>query len=158
VGTVLMLGGTAAYLGLSPLLTGLAAGLFWTYAPGRADTIIRDDLRRLQHPLVVLLLIAAGTAWTSDVAGLWLAAGYILARTPAKLVGGFLATRVAPELATADLGVRLVPPGLIGIAFAFAVRLAVGDAVGDPLVAAITVGTLASELLATLVVPARVTS
>jgi hypothetical protein len=154
-GTVVMLGGTAAYLGLSPLLTGLAAGLFWTYAPGRADTIIRADLRRLQHPLVVLLLIAAGVAWTADAGTLWLAAAYVLARTPAKLAGGLLASRLAPELAPADLGARLVPPGLIGIAFAFAVRLGVGDAVGDPLVAAITMGTLASELLAAFVLPAR---
>ncbi|MDE3132396.1 MAG: hypothetical protein KGL16_14690, partial [Acidobacteriota bacterium] len=59
VGTVVLLGGLTAYLSLSPLLAGLVAGVFWRLSPGHADRIIRDDLRKIQHPLVLLLLLAS---------------------------------------------------------------------------------------------------
>ena len=46
-GTVALIGGGAAYVGTSPLLSGMVAGLCWRYLPGHADRMIADDLRRL---------------------------------------------------------------------------------------------------------------
>ena len=57
LGSLALLGGTAAYLSLSPLLTGMSAGWLWSAAPGRVDRVIADELRKVQHPLVVLLLV-----------------------------------------------------------------------------------------------------
>ena len=63
LGALSLAGGAAAYLRVSPLAVGLVAGVFWTVAPGRADRIVHDDLRKVQHPLVVLLLVTAGALW-----------------------------------------------------------------------------------------------
>jgi hypothetical protein len=67
LGSVALLGGTAAHLGLSPLLTGMAAGWLWVVAPGRCDLLIATDLRKVQHPIIVLLLLTAG----ADLVIIW---------------------------------------------------------------------------------------
>ena len=64
LGTLALAGGAAAYMRVSPLAVGLVAGLMWTMAPGRADRIVQDDLGKLQHPLVVLVVVTAGDLWT----------------------------------------------------------------------------------------------
>jgi hypothetical protein len=153
IGAVALLGGAPAFLGLSPLLAGLVAGLFWTYAPGHADQIIRDDLRRLQHPLVVILLIAAGATLRFSMMALWLFVPFVAFRLAGKLAGGWIASRLTRGLAPADLGAWLVPPGLIGLAFAFSVDQVLGPDVGRALLSAVVLGTLASEIIAVIVVP-----
>lgn len=155
LGVVLLLGGAAAYLGNSPLLTGLVAGVFWRVAPGRADQVIRDDLRRLQHPLVVLLLIVAGASIAVDRLAVWLLVPFVVFRLAGKLAAGWATSRVAPALMPADLGVRLIPPGLLGLAFVLNVAVATGSSAGGAFVSAVALGTLASEVVAMLAVPAR---
>ena len=59
-GTLLLLGGTAAYLSMSALWVGLLGGIFWSLAGGPARDSIERDMRYLQHPLIVLLLLVAG--------------------------------------------------------------------------------------------------
>ena len=54
-------------------MVGLAAGVFWTLAPGRADRIVQDDLKKVQHPLVVLLLLIAGARWAPSLAAVLVA-------------------------------------------------------------------------------------
>jgi hypothetical protein len=153
LGAVALLGGAPGFANLSPLLAGLVAGLFWTYSPGRADQIIRDDLRRLQHPLVVILLIAAGASIEFSLVALWLFVPYVAFRLVGKLAGGWAAARLTAGLAPADLGAWLVPPGLIGLAFALNVsQVSVGDT-GRAILSAVALGTLASELIAFVVVP-----
>jgi hypothetical protein len=147
VGTLALLGGTAAYLSLSPLLAGMAAGVFWTTAPGRSDQIIRDDLRKLQHPLVVLLLLSAGASLAWTLAALWLFAPFVLFRLAGKLVGGWAASRLVPQVAPADLGAHLIAPGVLGIAFALAFQQVSGSTTGAAVLAAATAGSLASEVL-----------
>jgi hypothetical protein len=149
IGVVALLGGGAAYLGVSPLLSGMVAGLFWKYAPGRADTIIRDDLRRLQHPLVVLLLIFAGASASAEHARA-LAARPLRAGPPrrAKLAGGWLISRVMFELSPGDIGSHLLAPGVIGLAFALAFHHASGTSASVAVLTAVAAGTLLGELLA----------
>jgi len=157
IGVVALLGGGAAYLGVSPLLSGMVAGLFWKHAPGRADTIIRDDLRRLQHPLVVLLLIFAGASAQPSTLALWLLGPYVLIRLAGKLAGGWLVSRVMFELSPGDIGSHLLAPGVIGLAFALAFHHASGTTASLAVLTAVAAGTLIGELLAAfaLVGPGR---
>jgi hypothetical protein len=155
LGTVCLLGGAPAFLGLSPLLAGLVAGLFWAFVPGRADAIIRDDLRRLQHPLVVLLLIAAGASLEFGLLTLWLFVPFMAFRLAGKIGGALLASRLDIGVRPADLGAWLIPPGLIGLAFAFSMGMMVGGTTGGALLSAVVLGTLASELIAVIIVPSR---
>lgn len=151
VGVVALLGGGAAYLGVSPLTSGMLAGLFWKYAPGRADTIIADDLRRLQHPLVVLLLIVAGASAKPGMLALWMAGVYVLTRLNGKLLAGWIVSKAIPSLSPANLGSRLLAPGVIGLAFALAFHIASPTAASTALLTAVAIGTLASEILAAIV-------
>lgn len=148
VGVVALLGGGAAYLGVSPLLAGMVAGLFWKYAPGRADAIIAEDLRRLQHPLVVLLLIVAGATAQPSVLALWMAGVYVITRVNGKLLAGWVVSRAIPTLSPTDLGSYLLAPGVIGLSFALAFHMASPSAASAAVVTAVAAGTLASELLA----------
>ena len=152
LGTLALLGGAAAYLETSPLLAGLAAGWLWAQAPGQTERVVATHLRKVEHPLVVVLLVTAGASLQASLAGIWLFAPYVVFRTVGKLCGGWMASRLAPGIAPADLGAYLIPPGVIGIAFALNV-LQVASAAAMPLVFAVSVGALVSELLAVIVTP-----
>lgn len=152
LGTLALLGGAAAYLEVSPLLTGMTAGWLWTLAPGATEHVVARHLRKVQHPLVVVLLVTAGASLEPSLAGVWLFAPYVVFRTVGKLAGGWLASRLAPGVAPSDLGAYLIPPGVIGIAFALNV-LQVSPAAAMPLVFAVSAGAIISEFVAVIVVP-----
>jgi hypothetical protein len=153
LGMLALLGGCAAYLVLSPLLTGMAAGLLWAAAPGQTDRVVARELEKVQHPLVVLLLVIAGASIPSiSLAGLWLFAPYVVFRLAGKLIGSWAASKVAPAVTGADLGVHLIAPGVIGIAFALNLHQAVGHP-ADVLVFAVSAGAIASEVVAVAVTP-----
>jgi hypothetical protein len=150
IGALLLLGGAAAHLSLSALFAGFLAGLFWNAAGGAARDGIARDLRYLQHPLVVLLLVVAGSrlALSFDLAGIIVA--YVVLRIAAKRVGGWIAGRAAQD-DSADPGFALSSPGVVGIAIALNVLQAGGGvAAGKTLFAIVVVGSLASELLSLL--------
>lgn len=152
LGTLALLGGAAAYLELSPLLAGLSAGWLWAQAPGQTEQVVAAHLRKVQHPLIVILLVTAGASLEISMAGIWLFAPYVVFRTVGKLTGGWMASRLAPGVASSDLGAYLIPPGVIGIAFALNV-LQVAPGVAMPLVFAVSAGAIVSELLAVIVTP-----
>lgn len=152
LGTIAILGGTAAYLNTSPLLSGLLAGWFWALTSGKTDRVVAHELRKVQHPLIVLLLVAAGAGLVPSTAGIWLFAPYVVFRVAGKLIGGWAASRMAPGVAPSDLGAYLIPPGVIGIAFALNLQQVAPGTVGA-LVFAVAVGSIASELLALIVMP-----
>ncbi|HEX5474190.1 MAG TPA: hypothetical protein VFX12_05960 [Vicinamibacterales bacterium] len=154
-GALTLLGGAAAYLAQSPLLTGMAAGWVWAVSPGGTDRVVTGELRKVQHPLVVLLLVTAGAGLTWSPAGLWLFAPYVLFRFGGKIVGGWTASRIAPGVAPSDLGSYLIPPGVIGIAFALNLQQVAPEAM-DPIVFAVAAGAIACEILGLLVVPPAV--
>jgi hypothetical protein len=153
VGAVVLLGGTTAYLSLSPLLAGMVAGTFWRLAPGRSAQILGETLRKIQHPLIVLLLLVSGASLEWSRLAIWLFAPFVLFRVTGKLVGARVAMRLAAPLAAADLGVYLLPPGVIGIAFALNVQQVATPLTGAALLTAVTVGSLACELLALVELP-----
>lgn len=145
-GSILLLAGAGAYLGTSPLLSGFVAALVWVRAPGAADRITADDLRVLQHPLVVLLLIVAGALVQWSAAVLWVAAALVLLRLVGKLAASLAVARIA-RIPPGLLAGVLLPPGIMGIALALNVRqvLAVEDGL---IVPAVTVAAAISEGIA----------
>jgi hypothetical protein len=153
-GTLLLLGGAAAYLSVSALWIGLAGGLLWGLAGGPARESIDRDLRYLQHPFVVLLLLVAGARLQLSALALAIAAIYLSCRLLGKLMGAWLARRIVEPDLPSDLGRRLVAPGVIAVAAALNVVQA--DANSDQagiLLAVAVLGSLGSELLAIFVYP-----
>ena len=62
IGSLLLLGGAAAYASLSALFAGLLAGVVWNSGGNLARARIVQHLAYFQHPLVVVMLLAAGAA------------------------------------------------------------------------------------------------
>ncbi len=152
LGTLGLAGGAAAYLHVSPLTVGLVAGVCWTWAPGQADRVVQEDLGRLQHPLVVLLLVTAGALWTPNMAAIWLLAPYLLFRLAGKVAGAWASAPLA-EVGPADLAAYLMPPGVLAVAFALNFRQLLPGASGDILLSTVAMGTAIFELFALAVVP-----
>jgi hypothetical protein len=92
-GTVVLLGGAAAYASLSPLATGCIAGLLWARSQKSTASLVESELRKLQHPLVALLLIVAGASIQFSYSLLWLAAPLVLFRFTGKLLGSVVLGR-----------------------------------------------------------------
>lgn len=153
IGVLVMLGGTAAYLAVSPLLIGLIAGVFWALAPGDADTIIESDLRKVQHPLVVLLLLTAGASLRVTPIAVWLLAPFVIFRVSGKLAGSWLASWYGRALVPADLGTSLIWPGVVGIAFALNFHQVAAPDVGSAVLTTVALGSIASEIAAFFVAP-----
>ena len=153
IGTLILAGGAASHLGLSPLVAGFVAGLVWRQGPGRIDEIVARDVQPYQHPLVVLLLIAAGASLVPSREALWLVVPFVVLRVAGKLAGGWLGARVA-GLPGGAVGTHLLAPGLMGLAFAVAAAQVVSGRDGAVLVTAVVLGTLAAEALALGVAPA----
>ena len=152
LGCLALTGGAAAFAGASPLLAGLVAGWFWVVAPGQADRLVASDLRKIQHPLVILLLITTGARISPDLLGVWLFVPYVTFRLGGKLIGGWTASRLAPQVAPSDLGTYLIAPGVIGIAFALNLAQ-VAPAAAAPVLFAVALGAITCELLTVLVTP-----
>lgn len=152
VGALALAGGAAAYLRVSPLVVGLVAGLCWTVLPGRADRLVQQDLSKVQHPLVVLLLLAAGALWVPSLAAVWLVAPYLLFRLAGKVAGAWASARMV-DVRTEDLAAYLMPPGVLAIAFALNFRQMLPPPAGEVLLSAVAIGTAVFELLAVVVVP-----
>lgn len=147
MGALLLLGGAAAHLSLSALTLGLVAGAFWNAAGTPALDALTRDMRYLQHPLMALLLIVAGSRvrLSADLASFAIA--YVVLRTAGKLAGGWLATVVVARELPRDLGFSFTSPGIVGIAFALNMLQARGEL--DAATTAFTIvvaGSLGSEL------------
>jgi hypothetical protein len=147
-GTLALLGGVAAYTGMSPLLGGAVAALVWTWSPGGADRVIAAELRKLQHPLVALLLVIAGATIQWHYALLWIAAPLVLLRILGKLAASLAVARLA-AVPAGLLAAVLLPPGVLGVALALNVQQALGT---DHmlLVSSVTVAAAVSELIAVI--------
>jgi hypothetical protein len=150
-GIVALLGGAAAYASGSPLVTGFVAGWLWTRRKGKTAALAAGDLRKLQHPLVAVLLIYAGASVQFGVPLLWMALPLVLFRLAGKLIGGLIIARIV-GVPPGVLATMLLPPGALGIAVALNVQqvLPTGDTL---LVSAVTVAMVASELLAVVILP-----
>lgn len=152
LGALALAGGAAAYVGVSPLAVGLIAGLCWTLLRGRADRIVQEDLRKVQHPLVVLLLVTAGALWAPSLAATWLLAPYLLFRLAGKVAGAWVSARIVDARAS-DLAAFLMSPGVLAVALALNFRQVLPAAAGEILLSVVATGTAAFELFALAIVP-----
>lgn len=152
VAALLLVGGASDALSQSALLGGLIAGVFWRYAGGRPSDTLRRDVLFVQHPLLVLVLLAAGARTELSFLAVTLGLVYVMLRAVGTLAGGMAATRVAGKQLPGDLGRHLLRPGVFGVAFALnAASVAGGDA--SILLATIVVGAIGSEFAALLLPP-----
>jgi hypothetical protein len=154
IAALLLIGGIADYLSLSALAGGLIAGLFWGSVGGVARDCVERDVRYLRHPLVVLMLLAAGAKTTFSGWILAFAFAYLLLRVAGKLLGGWLARRVPGITIPDTAGPMLLPPGVFGIAFALDAT-SMMESAAAAILAATVLGSIGSQLLAALWHPAE---
>jgi hypothetical protein len=153
-GTLLLVGGATGYLSQSALFAGLVAGMFWNLAGGSARERLSRDIRYLQHPLIVLLLLTAGARFDISLTTGILGVVYLVCRTVGKLAGGQVARRMVDRGSPPNLGLTLLAPGVTGVAFALNVLQASGQSDwAQSLVAVVVMGSIGSELLSLVVSP-----
>ncbi len=155
-GSVLLLTGLAASLAASTLFVGAFAAVAWRFSPVAGREPLAHDLRFLQHPIVVFLLVVAGAEARTSTPVLVLAAMFALVRLAGKLAGGALAAQLVPDV-DRRLGFHLLAPGVAGIA---AVLMALHGTVLasglEALLGIVVWGTIVADLLALLVAPRQV--
>jgi hypothetical protein len=153
LGALLLIAGLSQYLALSALMAGFVAGVFWNIAAPHVRQRIARDVRHVQHPLVVLLLLVAGARVELSRTILTLSLAYVLFRIVGKVIAGWAAARVADLRGPSSLGVYLLSPGVIGIAFALNALLVWPGEAGARVLSAVVFGSIASELLSLFVHP-----
>lgn len=149
IGGLLLLGGAAAYLSLSSLFAGFAAGVLWRAAGLEVRDRIARDLSYLQQPVVGLLLLVAGARLHVAMALIGPIAAYVLCRIAGKLAGSLLARRFVGRHEP-----RLLPlsPGIVGVAFALnVVQVRAHDNIAAMLFTVVVVGSLASDAASLMV-------
>lgn len=67
IGSLLLLGGGAAYASLSAVAVGFLAGIVWRSGSELAKARIVQHLDYFQHPLVVVMLLVAGASITFSI-------------------------------------------------------------------------------------------
>jgi hypothetical protein len=67
IGSLLLLGGGAAYASLSAVFAGLLAGIVWSSGGDLPRARIVQHLDYFQHPLVVVMLLVAGASITFSI-------------------------------------------------------------------------------------------
>jgi len=152
IAVLLLVAGVAGYLHVPSLFVGLVAGLVWG-ATDRGERLT-SNVRYLQHPILVMVLVIAGARVVPSAGALWLAGVFVLARPFGKLVGGWTASaafkREVPRLAA----IRGLSPGLVGIALALTIERAFpGSSSGGMLLAAVVIGSFVSDLLSLVITP-----
>lgn len=155
VSALLLVGGVADALALSALFSGVVAGVLWRSAGRRPPETISRDVLFAQHPLLVLVLLTAGASAALSLAGFALGGAYLALRVVGRLAGGMLGRRLTRLNLPRDFSLRLLPPGVFGVAFALNTTMVLGGDASVLLTAAV-IGTIGSELVAFLLPPRRV--
>jgi hypothetical protein len=153
LGALLLIAGLAEFLALSALLAGFVAGFFWSVAAPRVRERIARDVRHVQHPLVVLLLLIAGARAEASPTIATLSVAYLLFRVLGKVIAGWFTAPVVRLPRSSNLGVYLLSPGVIGLAFALNALRVWPDAGGTSVLSAVVFGSIASELLSLFIHP-----
>ncbi len=118
VGAVIFASGVGEALGVSPLFVNLAAGMVIGLTSSHADRV-RHAVENLRDPIVILLMLFAGTMWSLPAAWVWfLVVAYFLVRVVARKVF----TRIAvdafspADMPRARVGEGLLSQGVLGAA------------------------------------------
>jgi hypothetical protein len=151
---LLLVGGVSDALSTSALFVGVVAGLFWRYLGGNPLETIGRDVHLVQHPVLVLVLLAAGANASFPRATWQFGAAYLVLRVVGRLASGAVATRAPGAAMPGSLGRHLLSPGVFGAAFALN---AVGTMGVDAsmLLGTVVLGTIGAELVAFRLAPDR---
>jgi hypothetical protein len=150
IGAVLLLGGIAEFLSISALWMGLVAGAVWNVAGGSARERIGVEIRYMQHPLVVLLLLIAGARTRSSGIVAIFVVVYTALRLIGKVAGGRVVARIVSSELPSRFGLFLISPGVIAVAFALNVQTA-NAAGGGELLSIVVGGSIVSELISRII-------
>jgi hypothetical protein len=119
-GAIVIAGGTAFWLGLSPLFTTFLVGVVLGNSAQVHERIVKL-LLRVAQPVYLVLLIFAGAAWRpARTEALWFAFAFVGVRLFARLIGGRVGGTASddPELHAPWLGRALLTQGGLGVALA----------------------------------------
>ena len=152
IAVLLLAGGTAAALSQSAIFGGLLVGLCWRWAGGPPRDSLSRDVLLVQHPLLVLVLLAAGARAVISPATLVLGAAYLVLRAGGTLAGGRVLRGLIASKAPGETRSTLIQPGVLGVAFALNVASVSGDSTGPGplLLGAVVFGSAASALIGPL--------
>jgi hypothetical protein len=154
LGALLLLGGGAAHLSVSAVFTGFLGGVLWNALGTPVSEALVRDLRYLQHPLLVLLLVVAGARLTLPTNAAALVAAYMVLRIGGKLIAGWVVTAALMREWPRNLGFDLIAPGIVGVAIAMNVLQARPDLdAAATVLAVVALGSLGTELLTLLIAP-----
>jgi hypothetical protein len=146
IGTVLLLGGIAEFLSISALWVGLIAGVVWNLARGNAPERIAAEIRHMQHPLVVLLLLIAGARARSSGTVAIMIVIYTALRLIGKIAAGRAVSRMVSPKLMPQFGLFLISPGVIAVAFALNLQDSNANGAGE-LLSVVVGGSVVSELI-----------
>lgn len=146
--TLLLVGGSADLLGTSPLLAGVIAGVLWRQLGDPSCETLRRETHYVQHPFIVLVLLAAGanTEWTVFTFGT--GAAYASLRAVTRAAAGTAVRRFATGVSP-DLRMQLAAPGVFGVALALTVvRVAGNMPAASTALSVVVIGTILSDIVA----------
>ncbi|MFN7918043.1 MAG: hypothetical protein U0Q55_22030 [Vicinamibacterales bacterium] len=154
--SVLLASGLAASLSASTLFVGAVVAYTWNQTSERARDSLAQDVRYLQHPIVVLVLVLAGAEASTSTPVLVLALLVALVRVACKLAGGRLASTLFVPGLDRWFGLRLAAPGAAGLAAVLMVVHVTHIAtVSEPILGIAVWGAILSDILALLLTPAE---
>jgi Kef-type K+ transport system membrane component KefB len=146
--------GTAGYLRLSPIVVAFIAGTSLALLPELARRRLREALRRMERPIYLLSLIVIGALWQIDDWRGWvLVPVFTGARLLGKHVGVWLVPRFAGQPLTREQSraLTLAPIGPLAIAIVVNAQLLYPGGSISPIVAAVIVGGMLTEVIVQLV-------
>jgi len=150
---LLLCGEGARFLGLSPLLAGMAIG-FTIVNRDRRDVRLFRAINAFEPPIFVLFFTLAGAHLdlTALAVGGWVGLVYFLLRGSGKLLGSNWGARLAraPEVVRRFLGLTLLPQAGVAIGLIFLIG---SDSQLSPYATLITPIVLASVVISELVGP-----
>lgn len=154
-GATLLATGAAAHLDLSPLYSTTVMGAILVNT-SRQRELLQQILARAQRPLVYVLLVLAGAAWSpgADVGIVIVILVFLLARWLGKVGGARLAARANEAIAVhgPDWGRALLGQGSLALALGFVWMQRAGSALPDLVFSATIATMLLTDLSAARIV------
>jgi len=150
LGMIAFASGTGGYLRLSPVVVAFLAGTSLALLPPINQERIADALRRLERPIYLLSLVVIGALWQVDDWRSWLLVPvFTIARLTGKRAGVALGLRHSSlELSEEQKqALSIAPIGPLAIAIVVNAQLLYPGGSISPIVAAVIVGAIATEII-----------
>jgi len=154
LGMIAFASGTGGYLRLSPVVVAFLAGTCLALLPPTQKQRIAAALRRMERPIYLLSLVVIGALWQVDDWRSWLLVPvFTIARLFGKRMGVELGLRHAGVQLTSEQkqALSIAPIGPLAIAIVVNAQLLYPGGSISPIVAAVIVGAIVTEIIVQLV-------